>query len=360
MDTTRGKLREGLRIVWAIVVKDIVDAIKNKTTISIILGMVMVMLTGQAMPLLLKLSDVARVIVYDAGDSQLVADWGESDQYQLIAVESVQELDEYLVSMNSQMLGLVIPADFDQSLRPELEGYVVWSARSAASELGSETERYLTELLGRPVRVHIEGNIVYPPAEGSGRLGMIATVLVIVLAIIGGFMVPYLMLEEKQTHTMEVLLVSPASVSQIVTGKALAGLFYCLTAAVVAVAFNSAAVVHWGLLILAVISGALLLIAVGLVLGSLFEAAQQMSPWAAIPLAGLLLPVILVSMDMSLPPWLDTLFPWLPTVALVKVFLLSFSGSATLMRALPDLAIVMGWALPIYAIVVWIVRRSDR
>ena len=159
---------------------------------------------------------------------------------------------------------------------------------------------------------------------------------------------------------MEVLLVSPASVSQIVTGKALAGLFYCLAAAVVAVAFNSAAVVHWGLLILAVITGALLVIAVGLVLGSLFEAAQQMSLWAAIPLAGLLLPVILVSMDMSLPPWLDTLFPWLPTVALAKIFLLSFSGSATLMRALPDLAIVMGWALPIYAIVVWIVRRSDR
>ena len=59
---------------------------------------------------------------------------------------------------------------------------------------------------------------------------MIATVLVIVLATIGGFMVPYLILEEKQTHTMEVLLVSPASVSQIGTGKALAGLFYCLAA----------------------------------------------------------------------------------------------------------------------------------
>ena len=63
MDTSKGKLSEGLRIIWAIVVKDIVDAIKNKTTISIILGMVMVMLTGQAMPLLLKLSDVSRVIL---------------------------------------------------------------------------------------------------------------------------------------------------------------------------------------------------------------------------------------------------------------------------------------------------------
>ena len=91
--------------------------------------MVMVMLTGQAMPLLLKLSDVSRVIVYDAGNSQLVADWGKSDQYQLIAVESRQELDEYLVSMNSQMLGLVIPADFDHSPSPELGGYIVWSAR---------------------------------------------------------------------------------------------------------------------------------------------------------------------------------------------------------------------------------------
>jgi hypothetical protein len=54
------------------------------------------------------------------------------------------------------------------------------------------------------------------------------------------------------------------------------------------------------------------------------------------------------------------LLPWLPTIALGNLFLLSFSGSATLAQALPDLALVLAWALPLYAAVVWMVRRSDR
>jgi hypothetical protein len=54
------------------------------------------------------------------------------------------------------------------------------------------------------------------------------------------------------------------------------------------------------------------------------------------------------------------LLPWLPTVALGNLFLLSFSGSATLARALPDLALVLAWTLPLYAVVIWRVRRSDR
>ena len=358
------KQTKNLSVIWAIAVKDMVDAIKNRTTISIIVGMFMVMLTSQAMPFLLKLSDVSRVLVYDPGDSRLVAELADSEAYSPIPVDSRQELDDYLVSMNAEMLGLVVPADFDRRLdsggEPELEGYVVWSARSAAADLASETEAHLEELLGRPVSVRTNGNIVYPPAAGSGQLGMVATALIIVLASIGGFIVPHLMFEEKQTHTMEVLLVSPASISQIVTGKALAGLFYCLTAAAVALAFNAAVIVHWGVAILGTLAGAFLVIAIGLVLGSLFENAQQMSLWAALPIVGLLLPVILETMAIKLPPWLEAAIPALPTVALAKIYLLSFSGGPTLLGALPDLAIIVGWTLPIFAVVVWIVRRLDR
>jgi ABC-2 type transport system permease protein len=358
------KIIENLSVIWAVAAKDMVDAIKSRTTLSIIVGMFMVMLTSQAFPFLLKLSDVSRVVVLNPGDSQLLNELAVSERYSTIPVDSRQELEEMLVGMNAEMLGLVVPADFDQRLASsvdlELEGYVVWSTRSAAEDLGAEMEAELADMLGRPVRVRVEGNIIYPPAEGSGQLGMVAIALVIVLASIGGFMVPYLMFEEKQTHTMEVLLVSPASIGQIVTGKALAGLFYTLIAAAVAFVFNAVVIVHWGVAILGTLAGALLVIAVGLVLGSLFESAQQMSLLTVLPIGGLLLPVMLVALAVKLPPWLDTLLAYTPTVALGKIYLLSFSGSASLGQALPDLAIIVGWAMPIYAAVVWIVRRSDR
>jgi len=61
-----------------------------------------------------------------------------------------------------------------------------------------------------------------------------------------------------------------------VAGKALAGLFLCLAAAGVALACQWPVVVHWGLAVLVVIFASLLAVAVGLLLGMLFETAQEM------------------------------------------------------------------------------------
>jgi hypothetical protein len=72
-----------------------------------------------------------------------------------------------------------------------------------------------------------------------------------------------------------------------------------------------------------------------------------------------MLPVMLAMLGTS-PPILESLLPWLPTIALGNLFLLSLSGSATLARALPDLALVLVWSVPLYVVVVWLLRRSDR
>jgi hypothetical protein len=78
-----------------------------------------------------------------------------------------------------------------------------------------------------------------------------------------------------------------------------------------------------------------------------------------LPIVALMAPIILATLG-HLPPILESLLPWLPTVALGNLFLLSFSGSATLAQVLPDLALVLVWTLPLYAAVIWRVRRSDR
>lgn len=78
-----------------------------------------------------------------------------------------------------------------------------------------------------------------------------------------------------------------------------------------------------------------------------------------LPIAALMAPIMLAMLG-NLPSVLEAILPWLPTIALGDLFLLSLSGSATLARALPDLALVLAWALPLYVAVIWIVRRSDR
>jgi ABC-2 type transport system permease protein len=188
---------------------------------------------------------------------------------------------------------------------------------------------------------------------------MIAAVLSLILVTTGGFLVPYLIFEEKQTHTMDALLVSPASAADITIGKALAGITYCLVAMAVVLAFNYSNVVSWGVVALAVLAGALLAVGVGLLMGSGFETAQQVGAWSIIPIVLLMAPIMFATLG-GLPPILESVLPWMPTIALANLFLLSFSGSATLIQALPDLALVLAWSLPLHAAVIWIVRRSDR
>ena len=362
-------MNEGLRIIGAIAAKDIADAVKNKTILSIVVGMAMLMLSTQAFPFLMRLSAQPRLIVYDeggssGGDSGLLTKLREDGTYRLIEVDSAEELEGALISADAEVLGLIVPAGIDPALAAgselELDGYVAWSRRSATEELRLDLEAYLNELLGQPVSVNVAGHIVYPPPEGGSSVGMVAIVLVLILTITGGFLVPYLLLEEKQTHTLDALLVSPASVRHIVTGKALAGLAYCLVAAAVVLAFHRSTVVHWGLVLGATLCGAVLTVGLGLLLGSLFGSAQQMGLLVGVPALVLLLPVVLAAVGGSLPDPLATLLPWTPTVALGKAYLVSFSGTATLVGALGDLAIVLAWAVLIYGLVVWLVWRSDR
>lgn len=75
----------------------------------------------------------------------------------------------------------------------------------------------------------------------------------------------------------------------------------------------------------------------------------------------LMMPVFLNVMKVpSWPKIMTTIMSWLPTVALARIFGVSFSGSAPLGLVLPDLGIVVGSAALVLALVVWKVRRADR
>jgi len=364
MQTLRKNLSAALRIIWTIAAKDVADAITSKTALTVIAGALFIVRSSQALPFLLSRAARPTAIIYEAGDSHLAAALQASGGFQVTRVKSQQELEETLVRMNAPILGLAVPADLNATLasgeQPELEGYVVWARRTAAPQLQADWEQRIARALGRTARIHVEGNLVYPDPHSPGLVGTFAGTLLVTILVIGGLVVPYLVLEEKQNKTLDALLVSPASVGQVVAGKALAGLFLCLAAAGVALACQWPVVVHWGLAVLVVVFASLLAVAVGLLLGMLFETAQEMGLWVGIPLLVSLVPMILMDRVAVLPAPLPALIPWIPTVAAAQALLVSFSGRATVAQVAPELAIVLACALLVYALLVWKVRRSDR
>ncbi len=261
-------LRENIRIIWAVAAKDIGDALKNKTTLSIMLGVGVMMLTGLALPL----------------------------------------------------------------------------------------------LFGPPrVPTTVEGHVVYPSSELGLQPSLLAMNLTILLLVIGLALAPHLMIEEKETHTFDALLVSPARFSHVVSGKALAGLFYCLCAAVVVFLFNTRWIVHWEIAALAFLLGAAFAVAAGLLLGIVSENPATINLWVVLLLMLLLVPMLLEELaSAKLPEAAQAILPWMPSVAIGKLVGFSMVGVVPAMDIWSNVGILAIESLIFYALVIWRVHRLDR
>jgi ABC-2 type transport system permease protein len=366
MNKSRATAREGLRIIWAIAAKDLLDAVKNKTTLSILLSALFVLVVYQLLPKWEHGSNLPTVLVYDAGASELLPALKRSSNLDVYTGYTSQaQLERKLVAGDIAELALTLPAGFDQSLaRGEplpVQGYVQhWVSDSDAAQLRTQAEGEIARLAGQPVAVHLEGNLVYPTPDSGGRSFLASLAILVSVTMVGIGLAPHLMVEEKQTRTMDALLVSPARSSHLVLAKALTGLFYCLLMAAAVLAANASLVLHWGLAVVAVLLSCLFAVALGLLLGSVVGAAPVLPVWSMVALTAFLLPIFLAPMRELLPAAVAAVLDWIPTVTLARLLRASFSRELAAGAVGVALLVVAACTAAVLAGVAWVVRRSDR
>ncbi|MEJ2596974.1 MAG: ABC transporter permease [Anaerolineales bacterium] len=356
--------RENARIILAITSKDILEALKNKNTIAVILTSLFVVIFYRMMPTLLEGSGPPNLRIYDAGNSALVAYLENNSTFDVYTYPSKESMTRRLANSDEPDLGLVIPANFDQLLETgneaALQGYVMyWVNKDDAATLQHTLEAELKQILGKPVTIQTGGNLVYHSPESDGFGVQAGFSLIFIILMFGLSLIAHLMLEEKQTHTIDALLVSPASAGQVVIAKALTGIFYCLLGAGVALAMNRDLVIHWWLAALTIIIGSLFTSSLGLWLGNKIENRGQLTLWAWVLLVPLLIPVFLILLADLLPAGLIQIFQFIPTVVMFNLFRTSFADPIPLGTALLQLAWVAAWAIGFLSIVTWQVRRLD-
>lgn len=353
-----------LRIVLAIAAKDILDAFRNKTSLSVILGVVMLVISSQALPLLLGLSKTSRVVVYDMGDSRLVADLEDDERIRTVQVETFEELKEWLGERMGVELGLVIPADFDQALGKgvdvELQGYFAyWVRPKQVEQTLTFFEEWLAETTGRPVRIQVDEERVYPHPDSLGMAFMASMSMVIAIVITGLVLVPQMMIAEREAQTLEALLVSPASPPMVMAGKALTSLVYCLVMAGLVFGLTFSVVVYWGLVSLAVLCAALFAVSLGLLVGCYARSTQAVSLWVGGLMVLLLVPIYFVPpLNAMLPGVLKGVFYWLPSAALARVFRFAYSGTLPPGGVISNLGVVLSCTLGVLVVVTRCARRS--
>lgn len=360
--TTR-TIADSLNIIWTIASKDIVDALKNRVVISMIIMLSIFLLVPKVLPYIFEQAETV-LPIYDMGDSTLAAELKNAPNLSVQALHSEQELRQALCGSIYPEIGLLIPNEFDQVIESgggiDFQGFVCWSKRHQVSAVQPKLEEVLTQTLGQPVSIRVEGNIVYPPSDGLLSLSLVNINSVIMILMIGIFMVPSLLFEEKETKTMQALLVSPASIGQVVLGKALAGSFYILVTAVMIFAISWVDVIHWDMVFFFVVGGGFFSVAVGLLLGTLFERQQDMIGWMTALLLLLIGTVFVKMLGVELPVLVKGILPWVPSVALAEICQAIFSETPSAIQVWTNFGIVIIVSLPLYALIIWKVQRSDR
>ncbi len=172
-------------------------------------------------------------------------------------------------------------------------------------------------------------------------------------------LIPNLMLEEKNTRTLDALLVSPASAWELAAGKALAGLFYGLLASTVIVAVFFSSLIHFLPIFLAILLGGMFMALVGLWTGLKVDNRGQLSFYVLGWIGLLFIPVVVYQLSDLFSGGLGEALRWLPGNLVYRLVQASFTRELPWQGVLLDAAGMLIWTLLAGAVLVWQIRRLD-
>ncbi len=355
------------RVVLAIAQKDIVDAVKNLYILfSLVMPIGFSLLFGLIMPKSSEVS-VLSIVVHDPGRSRLVAELRQEPEVEMLEAASAEQLPAEVERKATG--GLIVPLGFDAALqggqRPELILYTNQRRNPGMLPVfRSMVQEHLHSMAGQELPARITLNQLAMPSSPLMQGGidlqgyLFVLLLVMALAMTGSFVVPLLLVEEKDKHTLEALLVSPAGPAEIAAAKALTGLFYSTLIAAVLFLLNAGFSGNWPFTIAATLLGALFIIAMGLLLGGLARTTTQVNTWSSVVMLVLMLPSFFTIME--IPDVLKMPLRLIPTTYLVQVVSQALAGRANLAGTWSSLAVLAGSALVTLGGVVWTLRRESK
>ncbi len=252
-----------------------------------------------------------RLAIVDPGGSRVTADALALDGIDVSVLSDADELRSR-VEAHDYDAGLVLPAGFDEAVRsgarPEMALYI--SGESLASDrvvLAVTTLDLVRGVSGEPPPVQVE---VVSFGEESLELSLRLLPLIMIYAVaLAGAMVPALSLvEEKEENTIDALLVSPASIQEVMAAKVLLGVILAFSTGIMTLAINNAFSGEYTAIMATLLVAAVMMAEVGVILGAWAKDTNTM--FAAFKAGGILLfyPVVFFIWP-DLPSWIARIGP---------------------------------------------------
>ncbi|UYQ94379.1 ABC transporter permease [Chitinophaga horti] len=294
----------------AFVKKEFYHIFRDRRTLLILFGMpvVQIILFGYAITNEIRNADIA--VLDQANDyySQRLVNKISASGYFRISRTLTNEKEMESAFKDGQIrMAIVVPRhfgyDFFHHRRAALQVLTDASDPNSATTLlnyaNAIINNYQQELLGQqslPLTINVQPRMLYNPAL-KGVFMFVPGVMTLILMLVSAMMTSITITREKETGTMEILLVSPLAPGMIIVGKVVPYILLSFINALVILALGVwlfGMPVKGGLLLLLLECGLFVLTALSLgILISTITASQQAA--MMISMVGLLMPTILLS-----------------------------------------------------------------
>jgi ABC-2 type transport system permease protein len=351
-------------IVSAITRKDVVDAIRHRYLLTALVTPLFVALLFRVLLPGINSRNILTIVVHDSGVSELVAELRKTQQITVLEAPSADATASE-VERRKAIGGLVVPVNFDADVaagkQPELTVYVN-NKRGEIEQVAFRRAlvQLVRSLVKQPEPVRLVWLDVDKETQDQTRGAnleqmLLPLLLILTFGMTGAFVVPLLLVEEKEKRTLDFLLSSPADLKEIIAGKALTGVVYTLLISGLLLGINRQHIRNWPLTLLTVVLGLLFVVGVGLVLGSLLKNTMQVNTWASFVLIILLSPSF---PNIGLSTYVDTAMRVVPTYYLSEALKMSMAGTASSQFWI-YLAVLLGSTFIAFFAVAWALRRRS-
>lgn len=263
-------------------------------------------------------------------------------------------------------LGLVIPTGFDAAVKagqsPPLTVVRSDSTGFVSEFLLSTLEAALRQEAGQQAPAQVQVETISKPTTTISlieNIGLntyfVLSALMMQVAMITMYAVPYILAEEKERHTLDALVLV-ASYWEVIAAKALFGLVYVAISAPLLLAVTRISPTNALLFVAAIGLLAIVLDGVGLLLGSLLKL-SQLTTWGGV----LILPVVAPAFvtGLPLPNAVENVMLIFPTTHAMRMAIDALSTTTVFGSIWLSVLILTAWAVAVYTISFWTLSRRE-
>ncbi len=370
-----------IRTILAIARKDAIDIRKNKQTFIGLLTPFVMGIVFVFIQVLFSGRGVSQVYIYDPGHSN-ISQIASSvfDKPEIVYAHSAGDVTAAFGGDGTRkntlyVMGLIVPAGFDESVRqgqhPQVIVYMDANRMSASQRLAVPglLMDYANVVAHPVLPIAVKQATINPPTESytfdASTLNTVYPVVALMFSLYSAlFLVPTLLIEEKEKKTIRTLMVSPASFTDIVVGKSLVALGYqlLLTLALFGIIALEEHVDNIALLIPFLLLGSCMYLALGLLFGCIFKTTTAATGiGSGIGSVLILLPAVLAGPFGQLVLGnnaLGQMIKVLPTYYIADAFYIALLNQNQLGRVLLDAGVLCACIVALFALAVWALRRQ--